>query len=40
MKADAMGFVRKCDKCKRFSSIPRSHPKKFTSMTSPWPFTI
>ena len=40
MKADAMNFARKCDKCQRFSSIPRSHPEKLTSMTSPWLFTV
>ena len=40
MKTDAMDFVRKCDKCQRFSSIPRSHPEKLTSMTSLWPFTV
>ena len=37
MKTDTMNFARKCDKYQRFSSIPRSHPKKLTSMTSPWP---
>ena len=40
MKTDAMNFARKCDKCQRFSSIPRSHPGKLTSMTSPWPFVV
>ena len=40
MKTDAMSFTRKCDKCQRFSSIPRSHPEKLTSMTSPWPFAV
>ena len=40
MKTDAMDFARKCDKYQRFSSIPRSHPEKLTSMTSPWPFTV
>ena len=33
MKIDAMSFVRKCDKCQRFSRILRSHPEKLTSMT-------
>ena len=37
---DAMAFVRKCDKCQRFSNIPRSHPEKLTSMTSAWPFAV
>ena len=40
MKTDATNFVRKCDKCQRFSSIPRSHPEKLTSMTLPWPFAV
>ena len=40
MKTDTMNFARKYDKCQRFSSIPRSHPEKLTSMTSPWPFTV
>ena len=40
IKTDAMNFTRKCDKCQRFSSIPRSYPEKLTSMTSPWPFVI
>ena len=40
LRTDAMAFARKCDKCQRFSNIPRSHPKKLTSMTSPWPFAV
>ena len=40
MKADAINFARKYDKYQRFSSIPRSHPEKLTSMTSPWPVAI
>ena len=40
MKTDAMGFARKCDKCQRFFSIPRSYLEKLTLMTSPWSFTI
>ena len=40
MKTDAMNITRKCDNCKRFSSINRSHPEKLTSMTSPWSFTV
>ena len=28
MKINAMDFVRKCDKCQKFSNIPRSHPRK------------
>ena len=40
MWTDAMNFSRKYDKCSRFSSIPRLHPEKLTSMTSPWPFAV
>ena len=40
MKTDAMNFARKCDKCQRFSSIPRSHLEKLILMTSPWPFIV
>ena len=40
MKTDAMNFAKKCDKCQRFSSIPRSHLEKLTSMTLPCPFII
>ena len=40
MKMDAMVFARKCDKCKRFSNIPRLYLEKLTSMISPWPFTV
>ena len=40
MKIDAMAFTRKCDKCQRFSNIPRLHPKKLTFMVSQWPFTV
>ena len=40
MKTDTMNLTRKCDKCQRFFSIPRSHPEKLTSMTSPWLLTI
>ena len=40
MKTDAMDFARRCDKCQRFSNIPRSHPEKLRSLTSPWPFIV
>ena len=35
-----MAFARKCDKCQRFSNIPRSHPEKLTSIVLPWPFAV
>ena len=40
MKTDAMNFVRKCDKCQRFSIIPILHLEKLTLMTSPLPFIV
>ena len=40
MKTDTVNFMRKFDKCQRFSSIPRSHSKKLTTMTLPWPFVV
>ena len=40
LRTDAMTFARKCDKCQRFSNIPRSHPENLVCMTSPWPFAI
>ena len=40
MKTDAMDFARKCDKCQRFSNIPKSHLEKLTSMALPWPFVV
>ena len=40
LKTDAMAFMRKSDKCQRFSNIPRSHPKKLPSMVLPWLFAI
>ncbi|KAL5560630.1 hypothetical protein UlMin_036841 [Ulmus minor] len=35
---DSLDFVRKCDKCQRFSAIPRQHPEDLTTVTGPWPF--
>ena len=40
LRTDALSFAKKCDKCQRFSNIPRSHLEKLVSMTSPWPFAI
>ena len=40
MKTDAVSFTRRCDKCQRFFSIPKSNLEKLTSMTSPWPFAV
>ena len=33
-------FYKEMLQCQRFPSIPRSHPEKLTSMTSPWPFAV
>ena len=40
LRIDTMTFARKCDKCQRFSNIPRSHQEKLVSMTLPWPFAV
>ena len=40
MKKDAAEFVRRCDKCQRFSSYIKSHLETLNSMTSPWPFAV
>jgi hypothetical protein len=31
--------MRTCDKCQRFTNVPKVPPKELTPMTSPWPFT-
>ncbi|KAL5555089.1 hypothetical protein UlMin_037325 [Ulmus minor] len=38
IQTDSLDFVRKCDKCQRFSTIPRQAPEDLTTVTSPWPF--
>ncbi|KAL5582068.1 hypothetical protein UlMin_014510 [Ulmus minor] len=38
IQTDSLDFVRKCDKCQRFSAIPRQAPEDLTRVTSPWPF--
>ena len=40
MNEDSMEFVRKCDKCQRFSKTPRTAPNDLKQMQSPWPFAI
>ena len=40
MKKDAVEFVRRCDKCQRFSSYTKSHLETLNSMVSPWPFVV
>ncbi|KAL5571885.1 hypothetical protein UlMin_021482 [Ulmus minor] len=39
MQTDSLDFVRKCDKCQRFSAIPRQAPEDLTTVSGPWPFT-
>ncbi|KAL5560858.1 hypothetical protein UlMin_030605 [Ulmus minor] len=38
IQTDSLDFVRKCNKCQRFSAIPRQAPEDLTTVTSPWPF--
>jgi len=40
LNRDAVDFARKCDKCQRFSKIPRMPPTELTHIVSPWPFAI
>jgi hypothetical protein len=35
---DATQYVKTCDKCQRFTNVPRVPPKESTPITSPWPF--
>ena len=32
--------MKKCNKCQRFTDIPRAPPVELTTMTSPWPFAV
>jgi hypothetical protein len=38
MSKDAVRVMKHCDKCQRFSRVMNSHPEKFTTITSSWPF--
>ena len=40
MNEDSMEFVRRCDKCQRFSKIPRAAPNELKQMQSPWSFAV
>ena len=40
IKTDSFEYVKKCDKCQRFATIPRAPPSKLTMLTSPWPFAV
>jgi len=37
---DAVAYVKRCDKCQRFSNIPHQPHQPMTSISSPWPFTV
>ena len=37
MVRDAQEFT-KCDKCQRFTTVPRLPPEELTVITNPWPF--
>ena len=39
IQTDSLSFVQKCDKCQRFSTIPRQLPEELTPISSPWPFS-
>ena len=40
MNEDSMEFVRKCDKCQRFSKIQRAAPNELKQMQSSWSFAV
>ena len=39
MKNDAAEYVKRCDKCQRYSSFIRAHPEQLTAIFCPWPFS-
>ncbi|RDX65631.1 hypothetical protein CR513_55692, partial [Mucuna pruriens] len=38
LKNDYMEYVKKCDRCQRFTEVLKSPPESLHSITSPWPF--
>jgi len=38
MKEDCSKYVKKCDKCQRFSNLHQAPPEYLSSVISPWPF--
>ena len=38
VQVDAKAYVKACDKCQRFSNVPRQPSKYLTPMMAPWPF--
>ena len=39
IQANAKAYIKVCDQCQQFSSIPRQPSKYLTTMMAPWPFT-
>ena len=38
VQVDAKAYVKACDKCQRFSNVPRQPSEYLTPMMAPWPF--
>ena len=38
MQANAIAYFKACDKCQRYSNIPRQPSEYLTPMVAPWPF--
>ena len=38
VQVDAKAYVKVCDKCQRFSNVPRQPSEYLTPMIAPWPF--
>ena len=38
IQADIKAYVKACDKCQRYSNIPRQPSEYLTPMVTPWPF--
>lgn len=38
LKKDAFEYSKRCDKCQRYTIIPRVPPENLTIIVSPWPF--
>ncbi|RDY13818.1 Tf2-9, partial [Mucuna pruriens] len=38
LKGDCVEYVKKCDKCQRFTEVSNAPPEQLHSITSPWPF--
>ncbi|RDX64166.1 hypothetical protein CR513_57313, partial [Mucuna pruriens] len=38
LKGDCMEYVKKCNKCQRFTEVGNAPPEQLHSITSPWPF--